>query len=81
MNRHSVRTVNAVYFLFSPHHATSSLYGKIKYRHLPPLPGENTRGVTSKGLITEYLLEGVLALPQIWFPGREIFEVLKYSVC
>ena len=81
MNRRSVRTVNAVDFLFSPHDATPSLCRLIEYCLLASLPEENTRGLTSRGSKHEYFPAGVLALPQIRFPVREALEVLKYPFC
>ena len=77
VNRHSVGTVNAVDFLFSPHDATPSLYGYLEYCLLASLPEENTRGLTSRGSKHEYFPAGVSALPQIRFPVREALEVLK----
>ena len=78
VNRRSVRTVNAVDFLFLPHDVTPSLYGYLECCLLAPLPEENTRGLTSRGSKHEYFPAGVSVLPQIRFPVREALEVLKY---
>ena len=58
-----------------PHHLSMDKSNIV----LAPLPGENTRGLTSRGSKHEYFPAGVSALPQIRFPVREALEVLKYT--
>ncbi|KAL5497539.1 hypothetical protein EMCRGX_G014027 [Ephydatia muelleri] len=54
----------------------------VSQRRPAPLPGENTRGLTSGGSKHEYFPAGVSALPQIRFPVREALETseVKYVV-
>lgn len=76
MNRHSVRTVNAVDFLFRPLHAAPLLSRKIEFGVLPLLLADVARDNTPRGSKSSYLPTGMSKLLQNRYARKGVLSLL-----